>query len=44
MQQDIPENDPLKRFILKFVDIHVGKNINNYRITKKQGWKNTRRQ
>lgn len=37
MQQDIPENDPLKGFISKCMGIHVGKNINNYRITKTQG-------
>lgn len=34
MQQDIPENDPLKQFISKCVGFHVDKNISNYRIKK----------
>lgn len=36
MQEYNPENEPLKGFILECMDIHVGKNNNNCRITKKQ--------
>lgn len=35
MQQDIPENNPLKGFISKCMGILVDKNINNYRINKR---------